>query len=331
MNVLVTGGAGYIGSHTVKALLEANHVVTVLDDLSKGHRAAVDKRAVFVRGSTSDATAVKTVLTERQIEAVLHFAASIEVAESVAEPAKYYRNNFVNTLCLLETCLSVGVKKFVFSSTAAVYGSPSTIPITEDHPCLPINPYGASKRMVEIGLEDLRAAHGLGYTCLRYFNVAGASPDSSIGEAHEPETHLVPRLLLAARDAGGRAAIFGTDYPTRDGTCVRDYVHVADLADAHVLALEHLEPGKGNIYNLGSESGFTVREVVSACERVTKTSFAVDLKDRRPGDPPTLIASSQKVRSELKWQPKYPDLDSIIEHAWQWHTSHPHGYNDQAN
>ena len=326
MNVLVTGGAGYIGSHAVKALLDSDHIVTVLDNLSKGHRAAVDTRAVFIQGSTADATTLRTVITERKIDAVLHFAADIEVAESCENPAKYYRNNFVNTLNLLETVLDLGIRRFVFSSTAAVYGSPSVVPIPESHVCSPINPYGASKRMVEICLEDLRLAHGLGYVVLRYFNVAGAAPDGSIGEAHEPESHLIPRLLMAARESEGRAMIFGTDYPTRDGTCVRDYVHVMDLANAHVLALEKLKPAEGAIYNVGSESGFSVREVVEACQRVTGRTIAVDLKERRAGDPPTLIALSSKIKTELGWAPRYPDLDSIIAHAWAWHTTHPDGY-----
>lgn len=326
MNVLVTGGAGYIGSHAVRRLVELNHRVIVLDDLSKGHREAVDAKATFVRGNTADTELVDQILKEHSIEAVLHFAAFIEVGESVADPEKYYRNNFSAAVSLLGSMARAGVKKFVFSSTAATYGNPIRTPIDESHPNAPINPYGMSKRMVEIALEDFRKAYDLGYTCLRYFNVAGASPDGKIGEAHEPESHLIPRILLAARDGQAAAQIFGTDYDTKDGTCVRDYIHVVDLVEAHVLALNSSQPGLGRFYNLGSESGFTVKEVIAACERVTGRKLTVEEKPRRAGDPAVLVASSARIREELGWERKYPDLETIIGHAWQWHTTHPRGY-----
>lgn len=325
MRVLVTGGAGYIGSHAVRELLEDGHEVTVLDNLSRGHAAAVDKRARFELAATSDGDLLREVLRRDRIEAVLHFAADIEVAESVAQPAKYYVNNFANTMSLLQAMVDTGVKRFVFSSTAAVYGTPRSTPIEEDAPLAPINPYGRSKMMVELALADFRRAHGLGYACLRYFNVAGASPDASIGEDHEPETHLVPRLLAAARD-GGEAKIFGTDYPTADGTCVRDYVHVVDLARAHVLALRALAPDEARVYNLGSEEGFSVREVVRAVEKVTGRALAVREEGRRAGDPATLVASSRRIRAELGWQRSFPEIETIVRHAWAWHLRCPNGY-----
>jgi UDP-glucose 4-epimerase len=324
---MVTGGAGYIGSHAVKALLGAGHSVTVLDNLSHGHRAAVDPRAVFVRGSTGDRVLVPRVLREGQIDAVMHFAADIEVGESVIDPGKYYENNFSNALALLDSMKKVGVSKIVFSSTAAVYGSPEKTPIEETQARAPINPYGRSKMMAEMAIEDYARAHGLGYAILRYFNVAGASPDATIGEDHQPESHLIPRILQSALSGGTETMkLFGTDYPTRDGTCVRDYVHVADLVQAHVLALDRIENGKGEIYNLGSEQGFSVLEVLAACERVIGRKIDVKEEARRPGDPATLIASSRKISQGLGWTPKYPKLDTIIAHAWAWHQARPQGY-----
>jgi UDP-glucose 4-epimerase len=331
MRVLVTGGAGYIGSHAVKALLTAGHSVTVLDNLSRGHRAAVDPRSVFVRGNTGDRTLVRRVLLEGQIEAVMHFAADIEVGESVSDPGKYYENNFSNALSLLEAMKSAGVARIVFSSTAAVYGNPEKTPIEEEQQRAPINPYGRSKMMTEMAIEDFGHAHGLGYAILRYFNVAGASPDASIGEDHQPESHLIPRILQSAQSGGvEKMRIFGTDYPTRDGTCVRDYVHVVDLVQAHVLALDALAPGTGEVYNLGSEQGFSVREVLSTCEKVIGRKIEVQEENRRPGDPPTLVASSRKVRSRLGWAPKYASLDTIVSHAWAWCMAHPQGYRTES-
>jgi UDP-glucose 4-epimerase len=324
VRVLVTGGAGYIGSHAVRELLSAGHDVTVLDNLSTGHRAAVDPKAHFVQGDMGDAVAVERLLKDRRIEAVLHFAAFIEVGESVQDPDKYYRNNFSNALSLLGSMRAAGVKKIVFSSTAAVYGNPTSIPITEDAPRAPINPYGRSKMMTEMAIEDSSKAYGLGYAILRYFNVAGASPDGKIGEAHEPESHLIPRILMAARD-GKSVGIFGTDYKTPDGTCIRDYVHVVDLVRAHILALEKIEPGRGQIFNLGSENGFSVREVIDACRAATGINIRAEEHPRRPGDPDSLVASSARIR-DLGWRPEYPDLKTIISHAWKWHQSHPRGY-----
>ena len=324
MRVLVTGGAGYIGSHAVRELLRADHDVTVLDNLSKGHRESVDMRANFIRGDMSDSVLVRRVLRDNRIEAVLHFAAFIEVGESVSDPFKYYRNNFASTLSLLESMRAEGVNKFVFSSTAAVYGNPKGVPIHETDPREPINPYGRSKMMTEMALEDASRAYGLGYAILRYFNVAGASPDGTIGEAHEPESHLIPRVLAAANE--GRAiGIYGTDYNTPDGTCIRDYIHVVDLVNAHILALEKIKLGEGRVYNLGSESGFSVREVIEACRKATGKSFPVEEHERRPGDPDSLVASSSRIR-ELGWTREYPDLETMILHAWKWHTTHPHGY-----
>jgi UDP-glucose 4-epimerase len=325
MKVLVTGGAGYIGSHAVRELLDSGHKVVVLDNLSKGHEEAIDKRAVFIRGSTQDIDFVVGKLNLHGIDAVMHFAADIEVGESVTDPYKYYQNNFANSLLLLEALNICGIKKFVFSSTAAVYGNPERTPIVESDLRNPINPYGRSKMMMEMAIEDGCKAYGIGYTILRYFNVAGASPDAKIGEDHKPESHLIPRILTAARE-GTAVKIFGTDYETPDGTCIRDYVHVVDLARAHVMAMTKITEGKGNTYNLGSENGFSVREVISACERVTGRKIIVEETSRRAGDPAVLVASSRKIKEELGWERKYPDMDTIVAHAWNWHTSHPEGY-----
>ncbi len=325
MRVLVTGGAGYIGSHAVRELINSGHSVTVLDNLSNGHEEAVDPRATFILGSTENAELLAQRLHAHQIEAVMHFAANIEVGESVTNPYKYYQNNFSHSLTLLHAMIKLGIKKFVFSSTAAVYGNPERIPIEENQMRNPINPYGRSKMMTEMAIEDFCHAHGLGYTILRYFNVAGASPDATIGEDHQPESHLIARILSAARDEK-EITIFGTDYDTEDGTCIRDYVHVVDLARAHVLALEKIEEGSGEIYNIGSGSGFSVREVIVACENVVGKELKVIESDRRPGDPAVLIASSRKIRNKLNWEPAYPNIKTIVGHAWHWHSTHPGGY-----
>jgi len=326
MRVLVTGGAGYIGSHAVRELLNSGHQVIVLDNLSKGHAEAVDPRAQLVIGSTANSELMIRTFRSHDIEAIMHFAADIEVGESVIEPYKYYQNNFSNSLNLLNAMVMTGVKKIIFSSTAAVYGNPEKNPIDENQSRLPINPYGRSKMMVEMAIEDFSRAYGLGFTILRYFNVAGASPDSAIGEDHHPESHLIPRVLKAASDSTLDVKIFGTDYDTHDGTCIRDYVHVVDLVRAHVLALEFLNEGEGNIFNLGSEKGFSVREVINACQKVTGTEFRKKEEARRAGDPPVLVASSMKVREILKWEPLYPSIETIVKHAWQWHSGHPNGY-----
>lgn len=331
MRVLVTGGAGYIGSHAVKELLNADHEVFALDNLGKGHREAIDERAHFIHGSTFDQKLLADSFLSHQIEAVMHFAADIEVAESVIDPHKYYLNNFVSTLKLLDCMNKAGIKKLVFSSTAAIYGNPEKTPIEESQARSPINPYGRSKMMTEMAIEDFSRAYGLGYAILRYFNVAGAIPDASIGEDHKPESHLIPRILEGAGDSQVEVKIFGTDYATPDGTCVRDYVHVMDLVQAHVLALKSLKEAEGEIYNIGSESGFSVREVVEACQRVTGKPLRIVEKERRAGDPAVLIASSQKIKDKLKWEPKYPSIETIVKHAWNWHSTHPRGFDSQTN
>ncbi len=319
MKVLVTGGAGYIGSHTVLKLLNEGHQVFVVDNLSHGHREAVDSRAEFYQADVGDSVAMKNILLSIGVEAVVHFAAFIEVGESVTDPLKYYVNNFSNALSLLRSMAEAKVSKIVFSSTAAVYGNPLSTPILETDLRNPINPYGRSKMMVEQALEDFSRAYGLGYAILRYFNVAGASPGGQIGEAHEPESHLIPRILKAAGSSEQTVSIFGTDYETPDGTCIRDYVHVEDLAAAHLLAMTHLQPGCGEIYNLGSENGFSVREVITACRKVTGRPIEVKEQPRRAGDPAILVASSQKIRNYLGWKPEFTNLELIIQHAWNWH------------
>jgi UDP-glucose 4-epimerase len=331
MRILITGGAGYIGSHAVRETLDGGHQVWVLDDLSHGHRKAVDPRAELILGSTGDSELVVRILKSHHIEAVIHFAANIEVAESVSDPEKYYHNNFVNSLSLLKSMNEAGVRRLVFSSTAAVYGTPQKTPIDEKQPRDPINPYGRSKMMTEMAIEDYSHAYGLGYTIFRYFNVAGAHPDGKMGEDHHPESHLIPRVLAGALDAKVPVKIFGTDYPTPDGTCLRDYVHVVDLARAHVLAVEKTVPGKGDVFNLGSESGFSVREVIAACEAATGKKLTVKEEPRRAGDPPSLVASSRKAKDVLGWVPEFPDMKTIVSHAWRWHFHHPHGYRSEAH
>ncbi|MEO5971121.1 MAG: UDP-glucose 4-epimerase GalE [Bdellovibrionia bacterium] len=326
MNILVAGGAGYIGSHAVRRLLKGNHKVTVLDNLSKGYLAAIESAAFelnnkprFVQGDIADENLVTQVLMEDQIEAVLHFSAFIEVGESIDNPEKYYQNNLMGSFALLKAMKNAEVQKLVFSSTAAVYGNPTSIPLSENNACLPINPYGKSKLMVEWIIDDYCKAYNLGYAILRYFNVAGATPEGVIGEAHDPESHLIPRILLAAAGQSESISIFGTDYPTVDGTCIRDYIHVEDLIEGHLLALKKIQPGQGSIYNLGSESGFSVRQVINACIKITGKPITVLEQARRPGDPATLIASSAKIREELGWKRRFPELEKIVLHAWNWH------------
>ena len=327
MRVLVTGGAGYIGSHAVRLLLARGHDVWVFDDLSKGHRKAVPAERLIVGGLAETPRLDHALLTHR-IEAVLHFAALCYVGESVKDPGKYYQNNLVNTLNLLECARRQGIGRFVFSSTAATYGIPQKVPITEDAPQQPINPYGAGKLAVERVLADYATAYGWGYAALRYFNAAGASSDGAIGEDHDPETHLIPLAIQAALGKKPHLDVFGTDYPTPDGTCVRDYIHVEDLAEAHLLALERLQPGKGLRYNLGTGRGYSVREVVQTVEAVTGKRVPVREVPRRAGDPPALVASADKIRRELGWQTRFAELRPIIETAWSWHRTHPRGYGD---
>ncbi len=325
MNILVTGGAGYIGSHATRLLMHLGHTVWVYDNLSRGHRAAVPTDC-FIEGELHDRARVEEVLRKKDIEAVMHFAAYALVGESVEHPARYYDNNVVGSVRLLEAMRRAHVSKIVFSSTTATYGNPRTIPISEDEPQRPINPYGFSKLVVERALEDYRAAYGFGYAALRYFNAAGATWGADLGEDHDPETHLIPIVLQVALGQRDRIVIFGDDYPTPDGTCVRDYVHVDDLATAHEEALHLLDEGQGLKLNLGMGKGYSVRQVVEACREVTGHAIPVAVGPRRPGDPDTLIADNTRAGDVLKWRPRYSALTSIVESAWRWHRAHPHGY-----
>ncbi len=328
MRILVTGGAGYIGSHAVKLFLARGHDVWVYDNLSFGHRAAVPAERLVV-GDLSEVHRLDQFLVEKRIEAVVHFAAFTFVGESVQQPAKYYLNNFVNSLGLMECLRRHGIGRFVFSSTAATFGVPERMPITEETPQEPINPYGRSKLALERALGDYARAYSWGYAALRYFNASGASADGTIGEDHHPETHLIPLVLQAALGQRPAIEIFGTDYPTPDGTCIRDYIHVDDLAEAHLLALEKLHPGAELKFNLGIGKGYSVREVIRVVEEVTGKKVPVKEGPRRAGDPPVLVASSEKIQKELGWRPRYYDIKSIVQSAWNWHKSHPKGFKDK--
>jgi UDP-glucose 4-epimerase len=330
MNVLVTGGAGYIGSQAVRNLIFAGHKVVVLDDLSTGHRAAVPANVEFIRASIDNADLLKSLFRLHKITAVLHFAGLIDVGESVHDPLKYYAGNFSNSLVLLKTMVECQVQRLIFSSSAAVYGQTAQLLVSEDHPRVPINPYGRSKLLTEMAIEDFHASYGLDFTILRCFNVVGASIDGQHGEAHQPESHLVPRVLQNLLQGHRGLTIHGTDYPTMDGTCVRDYTHVVDVARAHVLALENLRPGTHAIYNLGREKGISVREVIDQCEKVSGRRLRVEAGCRREGDPAILVANSQKIRSELGYQPQFPNLQDAIQHAWVWHSQRPHGYRTET-
>lgn len=328
MRILVTGGAGYIGSHAVRLFLDRGHDVTILDNLVYGHRAAVPAERLVV-ADLNETARLDQLLLEKRIEAIVHFAAWTYVGESVLEPAKYWQNNLVNTLHLLEAARRHRISRFVFSSTAATFGMPEAMPITEETPQRPINPYGQSKLAVEKALADFARAYQWGFAAMRYFNASGARADGSIGEDHTPETHLIPLVIQAAVGRRPHIEVFGTNYPTPDGTCIRDYIHVEDLAEAHLLALEKLQPGKGLHYNLGIGKGYSVREVIHAVEEVTGFKVPVKEGPRRSGDPPELIASSARIQQELGWRPKYTDLESIVATAWKWHQAHPKGYNDR--
>ncbi|MBD1911018.1 UDP-glucose 4-epimerase GalE [Leptolyngbya sp. FACHB-8] len=320
--ILVTGGAGYIGSHAVLALQEAGYEVVVLDNLVYGHRELVEDvlKVELVVGDTSDRALLEQLFASRDIAAVMHFAAYAYVGESVTDPAKYYRNNVVGTLVLLEAMEAAGIQNFVFSSTCASYGIPTAVPIPEDHPQAPINPYGMSKLMVEKILADFGVAYGMKSVIFRYFNAAGADPNGRLGEDHNPETHLIPLVLQTALGTRDSIKVFGSDYATPDGTCIRDYIHVSDLADAHVLGLNYLlNGGDSTVFNLGNGNGFSVLEVIDAAKQISGREIAVEMCDRRPGDPPALVGSSEKARSVLGWQPRYADLPSILTHAWNWH------------
>lgn len=328
MRILVVGGAGYIGSHTVRLLNQHGHDVWVYDSLATGHRAAVPADRL-IHADLADAGMLDHAFIANRIEAVMHFAALCYVGESVLQPARYYHNNVVLGLQLLEAARRNGVKRFVFSSTAATYGNPDRLPITEDAPQRPCNPYGHTKLAFEWALADYAQAYGLGYAALRYFNAAGAAGDGTIGEDHEPETHLLPIVLQVALGQRPALNIFGADYATPDGTCVRDYVHVEDLALAHLLALDKLADGAQLQFNVGTGGGYSIREVVQAAERVTGKKIACVEGPRRPGDPAELVASSAKIRKELGWKPRYPEIEGILETAWRWHKSHPKGYGDR--
>jgi UDP-glucose 4-epimerase len=319
MDILVVGGAGYIGSHVGKELFKKGHHPIIYDNLVYGHKDFA-KWGDFVEADLSDKMALDNVFRRYSVEAVMHFSAYAYVGESINNPAKYYTNNVANTLNLLSTMLEYGVKYLIFSSSCAVYGNPQTIPIPEDHPIKPISPYGWSKVMVERIISDYESAYGLKYISLRYFNAAGADPDGEIGEDHDPETHLIPLALDAALGRKDFVRIFGTNYDTPDGTCIRDYIHVTDLANVHVIGLERLkQDSRSGIFNLGNGRGFSVREVIDAASSVTGIRIKAIRGERRPGDPPVLIASSKKAKKELGWKPKYPELETIIEHAWNWH------------
>lgn len=325
MNILVIGGAGYVGSHTVRRLMKDGHSVWVYDNLSRGHRKAVPEGRL-IEGELADRMKLQSVMATKSIDAVMHFAAFALVGESVAQPAMYYQNNVTATLELLEAMRASGVAKIVFSSTTATYGQPKSMPIAETTPQLPINPYGFTKLVVEHALADYARAYGFGVAALRYFNAAGASPDGDIGEDHDPESHLIPIVLQTALGQREKIGIFGDDYNTPDGTCIRDYIHVDDLADAHDRALQLLEPGSNIQVNLGTGVGQSVKDVVEACRRVTGHPIPTVVEERRPGDPDELVADSSLAQRLLSWKPKYTDIESIVETAWQWHNTHPRGY-----
>ena len=327
-NILVVGGAGYIGSYMAKYLSKSGYTPVVLDNLVCGHREAAKYGPLF-HGSMNDANLLEEIFSAHPISAVMHFAAFCYVGESVQFPAKYYQNNVANTLALLEVMLKMKVNRFIFSSSCAIYGDPVEIPMTEEHPQKPINPYGRTKLIVEEILDDYRQAYGLEAISLRYFNAAGADPDGELGEDHDPETHLIPLVLKTALGQRAHVDIFGNDYPTADGTCIRDYIHIEDLARAHLLALERMLAGlSGRAYNLGSARGYSVMEVMEVCRRVTGKEIPARVVARRPGDPAVLVSSSQKALEDLGWKPDFPDLETIVETAWNWHRNHPDGYGE---
>lgn len=328
MRILVVGGAGYIGSHAMRLLARAGHEVWAYDNLVFGHRGAVPHDRLIV-GDLFDRSLLEDTLAGRKIDAVMHFASFIFVGESVVDPAKYYHNNISGSLSLLEAMRITGVRKIVFSSTTATYGVPERIPITEAEPQRPINPYGYTKLVIEQALADYAKAYGFGYAALRYFNASGASPDGDIGEDHTPETHLIPLVLQVALGQRPNIAVFGDDYPTPDGTCIRDYIHVDDLSSAHLQALDLLSPGAAVKLNLGTGRGYSVRQVIDACRRVTGHEIPVVVAPRREGDAPELVADARAARTTLDWTPRFEAIESIVETAWKWHRSHPRGYADR--
>lgn len=327
MNILVTGGAGYIGSHVVEELQECGFTPIVYDNLSTGHENAVPEDVQLIEGDIHDVRFATHIMEQFKIDAVIHFAASSLVGESMTNPSKYYFNNVEGSYHLLEAMRNAGVDRIVFSSTAAVYGEPEQVPIKEDSKLQPTNVYGRTKLVIEGMLKDYDMAYDFRYVALRYFNAAGASPTRDIGEDHSPESHLIPLILKTAQGVRKQVAIYGTDYPTEDGTCIRDYIHVCDLAKAHVLALQHLlKGGESRVYNLGSENGFSVRQMMDCAKEVTGVDFPVVEEQRRAGDPAVLIASSEKIREELGWVPEQSDVKNVISTAWKWHKGHPNGY-----
>lgn len=325
MKILVTGGAGYVGSHTVRALVKAGHDVTVFDNLSKGHREAVDEKATLIRGDLADEN-FGNLLKQNKYDGIIHFAAYLDVGESVAKPLEYYRNNVINTVRLLEHMRAAEIDKLVFSSTCAVYGVPESLPIVEDLPKAPINPYGETKLVMEWAFARCAEAWGLGSTALRYFNASGASSDGKIGQDYTPVLHLIPAILQVPLGQREKLSIFGDDYPTPDGSCIRDYIHVEDLADAHVRAVEAVEPGIAEAYNVGTGQGSSVKEVLEAARNVTGHDLPAEVCPRRPGDPPELYADPSKINAALGWEAKYTDIEKIIQTAWDWHSKHPQGY-----
>jgi len=327
MRVLVAGGAGYIGSNMVSILQANGFEPIVFDNLSKGHKAAVGK-AKFIEGDLADYELLIETLKKYKIDVVMHFAAFIEVGESVNVPLKYYHNNLSNTQVLLSAMQAVGVEKFVFSSTAAVYGIPDEVPVTENSPTTPINPYGQTKLAIEKMCHYQSQTGRLKYATLRYFNASGAGNNCCLGEDHRPESHLIPLVIQAAMGKRDEVRIFGTDYPTPDGTCIRDYIHIEDLCRAHLLALEKLESSRELVYNLGNGKGYSVKEVIETVKKVSQRDFKVVETERRAGDAPVLTSNASKAKQELSWQPKYPELDQIISTAWRWHSEHPDGYPD---
>jgi len=327
MNILLTGGAGYVGSHAARLLQQSGHDVWLYDNLSYGHRSASPKGRL-IEGDLMDGARLASALRDHSIEAVMHFAAFAYVGESVTNPAKYYQNNVVGTLSLLEAMRAVGVNRIVFSSTCATYGVPEKVPITEAEKQQPINPYGFTKLVIERALADYAHAYGFGYAALRYFNAAGAAEDASIGEDHDPETHLIPLVLQVALGQRDEALVYGDNYATPDGTCIRDYIHVDDLGAAHIAALERLEPGAELKLNLGTGAGASVMEVIEAARRVTGHKIPHRVVERRPGDPPMLVADASLARKTLGWTPKYVGIEPIVASAWRWHKAHPRGYGD---
>jgi UDP-glucose 4-epimerase len=325
MRIFITGGAGYVGSACLRRLLEAGHEAFAYDNLVEGHPEAVPEGRL-IRGDIADTAAVADALQGTGAEAVMHFAAATYVGESVRDPEYHYRNNIAGTLSLLNAMRTTGVKRLLFSSTCATYGATARVPMSEESPQAPISPYGRTKLAVEWMIRDFAAAYGMGFTLLRYFNAAGASPDGRYGEDHDPETHLIPLVLRVPLGQSEKIMVFGDDYPTHDGTCIRDYVHTDDLAEAHLLAIAATTPETAEVYNIGTGEGSTVLEVVKASEEVSGRHIPLEIVARRPGDPPALVADPSKLMKALGWQPRYRQIRSVVETAWRWHESHPHGY-----